>query len=129
MPKFSKKDVTFRYARGKGPGGQHRNKTDSCVVARHEPTGIEVLEDGRNQHQNKRVALRKLREAVEGLADSQRAAKKKAKRDHDIHNTPTIRTYDYSRDTVTDHRTKKTASIKDILVKGRLEKLGLGQHA
>jgi hypothetical protein len=34
------KQVEFRTTRGPGPGGQHRNKSDTMVRLTHEPTGI-----------------------------------------------------------------------------------------
>jgi peptide chain release factor-like protein len=34
------KEVEFRTTRGPGPGGQHRNKSDTMVRLTHEPTGI-----------------------------------------------------------------------------------------
>ena len=113
----------FRYTRGTGPGGQHKNKTSSCVIAKHKPTGIEVKIDGRNQHQNKRASFRRLEIEVTKYYDALKAAEVKATRDQAIHDTTRIRTYDFSRGVVTDHRTKKTASIKDILGKGLLDKL------
>lgn len=57
---MNKKDVKIETFRGKGKGGQHKNKTDSCVRATHIPTGISVTIDGRDQHKNKREALRRL---------------------------------------------------------------------
>ncbi len=93
------------------------------MIAKHIPTGIEVKIDGRNQHQNKRAAIRQLEIAVQEHIDKQRAADKKARRDKAIHEHNRIRTYDFSRGIVTDHRTGKTASIKDILEKGLLDKL------
>src|SRR4051812_13993147 len=51
--------------RASGPGGQHRNKTDSAVRLRHRPTGMLVIaEERRSQHQNKANALKRLREAL-----------------------------------------------------------------
>lgn len=34
------KEVEFRTTRGPGPGGQHRNKSDTMVRLTHKPTGI-----------------------------------------------------------------------------------------
>jgi hypothetical protein len=51
--------------RGSGPGGQHRNKTDSAVRLRHTPTGLIVIaEESRSQHENKARALQRLRAAI-----------------------------------------------------------------
>jgi protein subunit release factor A len=51
------------------------------------------------------------------------ARQRKARRDYAIRNEERVRTYDYSRNLVTDHRTGKTAPIKEILEKAKLEKL------
>lgn len=51
--------------RASGPGGQHRNKTDSAVRIRHNPTGmVAQAYERRSQHENKAVALRRLRESI-----------------------------------------------------------------
>ena len=48
--------------RGSGPGGQHRNVTESAVRLRHRPSGIVVTVAGhRSQHRNRREALAILR--------------------------------------------------------------------
>ncbi len=52
------RDVRIDTYRGTGPGGQHRNKTESCARAVHLPTGLEARsESERSQHQNKQYAL------------------------------------------------------------------------
>jgi hypothetical protein len=48
--------------RRSGPGGQHRNKTESAVVLTHRATGISAeANERRSQHENRRVALGRLR--------------------------------------------------------------------
>lgn len=45
-----------------GPGGQHRNKTESAIVILHEPTGVlGQASERRSQHQNRTVAIQRLR--------------------------------------------------------------------
>lgn len=52
----------FERFRVSGPGGQHRNKTDSAVRLTHRPTGIVAeASERRSQHQNRVQALRRLR--------------------------------------------------------------------
>jgi hypothetical protein len=48
-----------------GPGGQHRNKVSSAIRLRHAPTGLSAHgDDSRSQHENKRLALRRLRVTI-----------------------------------------------------------------
>ena len=51
--------------RASGPGGQHRNKTESGVRMRHGPTGVVAQAfERRSQHENRAVAVRRLRENI-----------------------------------------------------------------
>jgi hypothetical protein len=55
----------FDTYRASGPGGQKRNKTSSAVRLRHAPSGLQVIaEESRSQHENKALALRRLRVAI-----------------------------------------------------------------
>jgi len=59
---------------GGGPGGQHRNKTESGVRLTHPPTGITVTAtERRSQLQNRGAALERLRARLETLAHQPRA--------------------------------------------------------
>ncbi|HYS80445.1 MAG TPA: peptide chain release factor-like protein [Anaeromyxobacteraceae bacterium] len=59
---------------GGGPGGQHRNKTESGVRLTHPPTGITVTAtERRSQLQNRGAALERLRARLEALAHQPRA--------------------------------------------------------
>lgn len=118
-----KTDVKLEYTKGKGPGGQHKNKVETMVRATHIPTGIVATVDGRHRHRNVKQALAELERRVRELKLSQQAAHKKANRDAKIHDRTVVRTYDYSRSVVRDHRTGKTASLKQIMKKGRLDLL------
>jgi RF-1 domain len=52
-------------SRGGGPGGRHRNSTESRVVVRHVATGVEASAgERRSQHENLDVAVRRLRLAL-----------------------------------------------------------------
>lgn len=53
--KLSDKDITIFTTKDSGPGGQHRNKTESCVIMRHIPTGIEAKASSKSQYANKKL--------------------------------------------------------------------------
>lgn len=64
---------TFRAG---GPGGQHQNVTESGVRLTHLPTGTVVTaRESRSQHRNKRIALIRLRSALEERARPEKPRK------------------------------------------------------
>lgn len=62
----SANDCDWTYMRGTGPGGQKRNKTSSKVRCLHRASGaIGESDETRSQHDNKRLAFRKMAESAE----------------------------------------------------------------
>lgn len=122
---LSREDVDMRFTRDTGPGGQHRNKTDSCVVLTHKKTGVTVKVDGRNQHQNRRVAFTALQERLaqeERHRHEQCRNQERAQQVGSGERGDKVRTYREQDDRVTDHRSGKSARLSDVL-KGRLDLL------
>ncbi|MFQ5931105.1 MAG: peptide chain release factor-like protein [Nitrospiraceae bacterium] len=65
--------VTERFRSG-GPGGQHRNVTESAVRLRHLPSGVRVLAaDFRSQHRNREIAFARLIAKLQELNRVRRA--------------------------------------------------------
>lgn len=63
---FDPAELEFEFFRGSGPGGQHRNTTDSGVRVRHLPTGLVAqASESRSQLRNRETALRRLAELLE----------------------------------------------------------------
>jgi peptide chain release factor 1 len=119
--KLSKKDLRFEYIKGDGPGGQNINKTSSTVRVTHKPTGLSVRICGPHQAKNKKKALRELEKLLKEKIAEKKAAIKKERRDKKIKERDIIRTYDFKRGVVKNHRTGKTAPLKEVMEKGRLE--------
>ena len=62
-------DLEEKFVRSSGKGGQHVNKTSTCVWLKHLPTGVEVkCMAERSQSMNRFLARRELLERIEALA-------------------------------------------------------------
>lgn len=113
-------DLIERFARGSGPGGQHRNKTSSTVVLTHVPSGIEVRVDGRSQWQNRQDARTELARRLSEEFSQNNCSALNRKRNEQIAGRPNEVldlapgnraakgfTYNTQRDEVVDHSTGK----------------------
>lgn len=59
-------DLQEQYVRSSGPGGQKVNKTASCVLLTHTPTGLQVkMQKERSQPLNRYHARKRLCELLE----------------------------------------------------------------
>lgn len=74
-------DVEVLTTRGHGPGGQHRNMTDTAVTVSHAPTGLTVTcQDQRSQGANLDAALTELTSRVTALDQARIAAGQRQER-------------------------------------------------
>jgi protein subunit release factor B len=83
--KIAEADLEETFIRSSGPGGQHVNKTATCVRLTHRPTGISVkVQRERSQALNRFLARRLLADRVEastlGTAALQEERRQKIRR-------------------------------------------------
>ena len=71
-------DIEEKFIRSSGKGGQHVNKTSTCVYLKHLPTGMEVkCMKERSQSVNRFLARRELVEKIEALSGAVTARESK----------------------------------------------------
>lgn len=115
-------DIEWYTTRDSGPGGQHRNTTDSCVVMRHKPTGIEAKSAAKSQHRNRVMARQMLESRVAAHVAKLAADKTSSERRQMVGSGmrgDKVRTYRVRDDQVTDHRSGAKVRLQDVL-EGRL---------
>lgn len=70
------RDIEEKFVRSGGKGGQHVNKTSTCVYLKHIPTGIEVkCQQERSQSLNRFIARRTLVEKIEQMVLGKQSAR------------------------------------------------------
>lgn len=103
------RDVEVVTARGSGPGGQNRNKTESCVIVTHRPTGLQVrIDNERSQHQNRATAMKVLAARLYENEREKAFAQRRQDRLQQVgsgQRGDKVRTYRTQDDQITDHRT------------------------
>ena len=78
-------DLEESFVRSGGHGGQNVNKTSTCVMLRHRPTGLQVkCQSTRHQARNRELARQLLLDKIEAkrqrAADAERARVEKLRR-------------------------------------------------
>lgn len=114
--KIDKKKFSVVITKGSGAGGQHRNKVETCVTITHLPTGMkETCQETRHKNKNIELAYERLLKKIEDQKSEQKHIQRNDKRVKTIEDAGIIRTYNFPRNEVKDHRTGKTANLKKVL--------------
>ena len=107
---------------GGGPGGQHRNTTNSNVKITHLPTGLSACANSKSQHRNRQLALSVLISRIEELGKGLSKEEYNKKRREQIldkgRSAGKVRTYNFIESNVRDERINKKFRTKDIMKGG-----------
>jgi len=109
-------DLIYETMRGSGPGGQHRNTTDSAVRITHVPTKITAYSASKSQNANKKMALSVLRSRIHEEMESKNKSEISQHRQSQVGSGmrgDKIRTIRYQDGFVFDHRTDKKIRLQD----------------
>ena len=124
---IDEKDLRVDTLRSSGAGGQHINKTESCIRLTHIPTGIVVLcQDERSQTKNREKAMKVLKSRLYDYYKSQADKEYADNRRSQVgtgDRSERIRTYNFPDGRVTDHRIKLTLYSIDNFMMGELDEM------
>jgi len=125
--KIRPEDLKIETFRASGPGGQYVNKRDSAVRITHLPSGITASSQmARIQGENRKIALEilkaKLLEKRERLK-IKKAQKKRRAQIGKAERYEKVRTYNFPKNRLTDHRIKKSWHNLEKIMEGKLEKI------
>ena len=124
---IDEKDLKIDTLRSSGAGGQHVNKTESCIRLTHLPTGIVVLcQDERSQTKNREKAMRVLKSRLYDYYQSQYEKEYSENRRSQVgtgDRSERIRTYNFPQGRVSDHRIGLTLYSLDNFIMGDIEEM------
>ncbi len=124
---IDEKDLKVDTLRSSGAGGQHVNKTESCIRLTHIPTGIVVLcQDERSQTKNREKAMKVLKSRLYEHFQSQYNKEYSENRKSQVgtgDRSERIRTYNFPQGRVSDHRIGLTIHYIDNFLMGDLDEM------
>ena len=118
-------DVEIETYRSSGPGGQHRNKSDTAVRVTHKPTKITACSATKSQHQNRILALSVLASRIARSQETKQIKSKNDKRKKQIGSgmrADKIRTVAEQRGRVENHLNGRRMKINAYL-RGEIENI------
>lgn len=121
------KDLIIETCRSSGAGGQHINKTESCIRMVHIPTGIVVnCQDERSQTKNREKAMKVMKSRVFDYYNSKYQSEYSENRRSQVgtgDRSERIRTYNFPQGRVTDHRINKTMYNLEEFIMGDIDEM------
>ena len=121
------KDLIIETCRSSGAGGQHINKTESCIRMVHIPTGIVVnCQDERSQTKNREKAMKVMKSRVFDYYNSKYQSEYSENRHSQVgtgDRSERIRTYNFPQGRVTDHRINKTMYNLEEFLMGDIDEM------
>ena len=118
---FERHEIRIECMRGRGPGGQKKNKTASACRITHLATMVSGYADERSQSHSRKAAMAALVAKITAKANGENAANKKADRDRKIREAVRVRTYHQCDGYVLDHATRIRNKFADVVSKGDIQ--------